>query len=33
VIETDPPATVPANDVVVLQPYGTTFFAAAPVFE
>jgi SulP family sulfate permease len=33
VIESDPPATVPPNEVVVLQPYGTTFFAAAPVFE
>jgi SulP family sulfate permease len=32
-IETDPPATVPAGEVVVLQPYGSLFFAAAPVFE
>ena len=33
VIETDPPAELPAHDVVVLQPYGSLFFAAAPVFE
>ncbi len=33
VLETDPPATLPANEVVVLQPYGSLFFAAAPVFE
>ena len=33
VIEVDPPATLPANEVVVLQPYGSLFFAAAPVFE
>ena len=32
-IETDPPASLPANDVVVLQPYGSLFFAAAPIFE
>jgi len=32
-LEVDPPADVPANDVVVLQPYGSLFFAAAPVFE
>jgi SulP family sulfate permease len=32
-IETDPPAELPANEVVVLQPYGSLFFAAAPVFE
>ena len=31
--ETDPPAQLPANDVVILQPYGSLFFAAAPVFE
>jgi SulP family sulfate permease len=31
--EVDPPADVPANDVVVLQPYGSLFFAAAAVFE
>ena len=33
VSETDPPATLKAEDVVVLQPYGSLFFAAAPVFE
>jgi SulP family sulfate permease len=33
VIETDPPTTLPAGEVVVLQPYGSLFFAAAPVFE
>jgi sulfate permease, SulP family len=31
--EVDPPSTVPANTVLVLQPYGSLFFAAAPVFE
>jgi SulP family sulfate permease len=30
--EVDPPGTVPAGEVVVLQPYGTFFFAAAPKF-
>ncbi len=33
VVEIDPPASLPANDVVVLQPYGSLFFAAAPIFE
>jgi len=33
VIETDPPAGLPAGEVVVLQPYGSLFFAAAPAFE
>lgn len=33
VVEVDPPAELPASDVVVLQPYGSLFFAAAPVFE
>ncbi len=33
VIETDPPPELPANEVVVLQPYGSLFFAAAPAFE
>ena len=33
VVETDPPAELPAGEVVVLQPYGSLFFAAAPVFE
>ena len=32
-IETDPPAQLPAGEVVVLQPYGSLFFAAAPTFE
>ena len=32
-IEGDPPAQLPANVVVVLQPYGSLFFAAAPAFE
>jgi SulP family sulfate permease len=32
-IEQDPPDVLPANEVVVLQPYGSLFFAAAPVFE
>ena len=31
--ETDPPAELPADQVVVLQPYGSLFFAAAPAFE
>ena len=31
--KTDPPAQLPAGEVVVLQPYGTLFFAAAPVLE
>ena len=33
VIETDPPTELPSGEVVVLQPYGSLFFAAAPVFE
>jgi len=33
VIESDSPAVLEADDVVVLQPYGSLFFAAAPVFE
>jgi SulP family sulfate permease len=32
-VETDPPADLPANEVVVLQPYGSLFFAAASVFD
>lgn len=32
-VETDPPTLLPANEVVVLQPYGSLFFAAAPVFQ
>lgn len=31
--ETDPPARLPAHEVVALQPYGSLFFAAAPVLE
>lgn len=31
--ETDPPARLDAGEVVVLAPYGSLFFAAAPVFE
>jgi len=33
VIEIDPPVELPPGEVVVLQPYGSLFFAAAPVFE
>ena len=33
VVEVDPPAVLPAHEVVVLQPYGSLFFAAAPVFQ
>lgn len=33
VIETDAPDEVPPGEVLVLQPYGSLFFAAAPVFE
>ena len=32
-IETDPPPQLPAGEVVALQPYGSLFFAAAPVLE
>ncbi|WP_407343171.1 SulP family inorganic anion transporter [Pengzhenrongella phosphoraccumulans] len=32
-IESDPPVELPGGEVVVLQPYGSLFFAAAPVFE
>ncbi len=32
-IETDPPAQLPPNEVVALQPYGSLFFAAAPELE
>lgn len=31
--EVDPPAELPGGEIVVLQPYGSLFFAAAPVFE
>ncbi|MFN8034450.1 MAG: SulP family inorganic anion transporter [Acidimicrobiia bacterium] len=33
ITETEPPARLPPDEVVVLQPYGSLFFAAAPVFE
>ena len=33
VIETNAPAVVPSGEAVVLQPYGSLFFAAAVVFE
>ncbi len=32
-VEVDPPAVLPAGEVVLLQPYGSVFFAAAPTFE
>lgn len=31
--EVDPPPDVPGDSVLVIQPYGSLFFAAAPVFE
>ncbi|KAF2412597.1 sodium-independent anion transporter [Microbacterium sp. B35-04] len=31
--ESDPPPVVPPGEVLVLQPYGSLFFASAPVFE
>ena len=31
--ELDPPPVVPADGVLVLQPYGSLFFASSPVFE
>ena len=31
--ETDPPEELGVGEVVVLQPYGSLFFASAPVFE
>ncbi len=31
--EVDPPGVVAADDVIVLQPYGSLFFASAAVFE
>jgi SulP family sulfate permease len=31
--EVEPPAEVPPEEVVVLQPYGSLFFASAPVFD
>ena len=32
-VESDPPATVPAEQVTILMPYGSLFYAAAPVFS
>jgi sulfate permease, SulP family len=32
-VEHDPPAELGVGEVVILQPYGSLFFAAAPVFE
>lgn len=32
ILEVDPPAELPAGEVVVLQPYGSLFFAAAKAF-
>ena len=31
--ENDPPEDVPPGEVIILQPYGSLFFASAPVFE
>lgn len=31
--ETAPPKTLPGNQVTILQPYGSLFFASAPGFE
>lgn len=31
--EEHPPDVVPAHEVMILQPYGSLFFAAAPMFE
>ncbi|HSK90958.1 MAG TPA: sodium-independent anion transporter, partial [Euzebyales bacterium] len=31
--EEDPPAEIPPDEIVVLQPYGSLFFAAAPIFS
>jgi SulP family sulfate permease len=31
--ESDPPPVVPGHEVIVLQPYGSLFFASAPVVE
>jgi SulP family sulfate permease len=31
--EVDPPAQVSAHDIVVLQPYGSLFFASAPILQ
>ena len=31
--ESDPPPAIGAGEVVILQPYGSLFFASAPIFE
>ncbi len=31
--ESDPPPVVPGGEVLVLQPYGSLFFASSPIFE
>ncbi|WP_085370583.1 SulP family inorganic anion transporter [Leifsonia sp. NCR5] len=31
--ESDPPAEIPGRSVVILRPYGSLFFASAPLFE
>jgi SulP family sulfate permease len=31
--EVEPPASIPPNDVVLINPYGSLFFASAAVFE
>ncbi len=31
--ESTPPPTIAAGEIVILQPYGSLFFASAPVFE
>jgi len=31
--ETEPPEAIGENEVVILQPYGSLFFASAPLFE
>jgi len=32
-VESDPPEVVPAEEVTMLLPYGSLFYAAAPMFE
>jgi SulP family sulfate permease len=32
-VEVEPPAVLPPHEMVILQPYGSLFFAAAPVIE
>lgn len=33
VTESEPPGRLPAGEVIILQPYGSLFFAAAPMLE